>query len=165
LALEREQLLRRNAIEDPKWKTAVILLILYNLVTIPFRISFLVPWNKFFLFSDFFSFIMYLMDLYYTSEFEKEQDSKAEQERIVRKLLDKTEMLNIRKQFDLFDGDGDGHITLSELQKILQSMGEDTTNVTAVKTIMESVDLDQNGTIEFNEFCNVRIFSQKKLIF
>jgi hypothetical protein len=58
----------------------------------------------------------------------------------------------IKKHFDSFDNDGDGHVTVDEVGKVLESIGEQV-NDQRIKSLIAEVDLDQNGTIEFNEFC------------
>jgi hypothetical protein len=59
----------------------------------------------------------------------------------------------IKKHFDSFDNDGNGHITVAELGQVLRSIGENATDQ-KIKQLIKEVDLDQNGTIEFDEFCN-----------
>ena len=52
--------------------------------------------------------------------------------------------------FNLFDQDGDGHITFNEFQKIWSNLGVNRTNIELLE-IFNSIDLDGNGTIEYNE--------------
>jgi len=61
------------------------------------------------------------------------------------------EKADIKKHFDSFDRDGDGHITVSELAQVVASIGERATDAELKKYIAE-VDADNNGTIEFDEF-------------
>jgi len=58
----------------------------------------------------------------------------------------------IKKHFDSFDNDGDGHVTVNEVGAVLQSIGE-TASEQRIKQLIQEVDLDKNGTIEFEEFC------------
>jgi len=58
----------------------------------------------------------------------------------------------IKKHFDSFDADGDGHITASEIGMVLKAIGE-TASESKIKQLLAEVDLDNNGTIEFEEFC------------
>jgi len=58
----------------------------------------------------------------------------------------------IKKHFDSFDKDGDGHVTASEIGAVLKSLGE-TASDSRIKQLLAEVDVDSNGTIEFNEFC------------
>lgn len=58
---------------------------------------------------------------------------------------------DIKKHFESFDRDGDGHITVEEVGQVVASIGEKATEAELKKYIAE-VDLDNNGTIEFEEF-------------
>jgi len=59
---------------------------------------------------------------------------------------------DIKANFDSFDKDGDGSVDISELGQVLKSIGI-TASETDIKNLIKEVDLDANGTIEFNEFC------------
>jgi Ca2+-binding EF-hand superfamily protein len=72
----------------------------------------------------------------------------------VRRLLNQTEREAIKKQFDSFDKDGNGAISPSELALVMKAIGE-TTSEEEIKKIIAEVDINQNGTIEFNEFVEV----------
>ncbi|XP_011409149.2 PREDICTED: squidulin-like [Amphimedon queenslandica] len=61
----------------------------------------------------------------------------------------------IRAQFDQFDADGNGHITCSEIAEVLKALGESTPGY-KIRDMIKEVDIDENGTIEFNEFVEVR---------
>ncbi|CAG8660041.1 5007_t:CDS:2 [Cetraspora pellucida] len=56
--------------------------------------------------------------------------------------------------FSLFDKDKDGVITIKELRDVMKSLGQNPTQ-TELQEMMNEVDLDSNGTIEFNEFLNM----------
>jgi len=56
-----------------------------------------------------------------------------------------------KKAFNSFDSDGDGHITVSEVGQVLRAIGENASEQ-KIKQLIQEVDLDQNGTIELNEF-------------
>ena len=66
------------------------------------------------------------------------------------------ELSELREAFALFDSDGDGAITSSELGNVMQSLGRKLT-ARQLKEIIQTADTDNNGTIEFNEL--VRMFS------
>ena len=53
--------------------------------------------------------------------------------------------------FKLFDEDGDGEITCEEFQKVMESLGEKMSEK-EVKIIMNKVDYDQNGKLNYPEF-------------
>lgn len=57
----------------------------------------------------------------------------------------------IHRTFALFDRDGDGCITAAELGEVLNALGQPTTP-TELMAMVRTVDLDDSGTIEFNEF-------------
>jgi len=56
--------------------------------------------------------------------------------------------------FNKFDLDGNGHIDESELTKVMQEIGEPCSQQLITEAIAE-VDLDKNGTVEFDEFLQV----------
>ncbi|XP_019859573.1 PREDICTED: plastin-2-like [Amphimedon queenslandica] len=69
----------------------------------------------------------------------------------------------IRAQFDQFDADGNGHITCSEIAEVLKALGE-TTPGYKIRDMIREVDIDENGTIEFNEFVEMyaKVTAEKK---
>lgn len=62
----------------------------------------------------------------------------------------------IREAFSMFDQDGDGTIHPDELGKVFASLGQQVTD-TELKDMVQEVDLNENGTIEFSEFYNLWI--------
>ncbi|CAB3999463.1 calmodulin-alpha-like isoform X3 [Paramuricea clavata] len=61
-----------------------------------------------------------------------------------------------RDAFRFFDKDESGYITTKELGSIMRSLGQNPTEV-ELQEIMNTVDFDGNGTIDFNEFVNMMI--------
>mmetsp|Transcript_10882 Transcript_10882/g.14158 ORF Transcript_10882/g.14158 Transcript_10882/m.14158 type:complete len:154 (-) Transcript_10882:70-531(-) len=57
----------------------------------------------------------------------------------------------IQEAFNMFDKDGDGHLTKVELRGVMKNLGQNFTD-SELNEIMSTMDLDKNGTIEFNEF-------------
>ena len=53
--------------------------------------------------------------------------------------------------FNLMDKNGDGSVTMREIQMLLKSMGRDTTDA-EIRKIVKAADKDNNGKIELNEF-------------
>lgn len=51
----------------------------------------------------------------------------------------------------MFDKDGDGTITLAELASVMRALGQHPTQ-DELQMMMSSVDVDQNGVIDFDEF-------------
>eukprot|EP01126_Amoeba_proteus_P066773 TRINITY_DN9729_c0_g1_i2.p1 TRINITY_DN9729_c0_g1~~TRINITY_DN9729_c0_g1_i2.p1 ORF type:complete len:152 (-),score=46.39 TRINITY_DN9729_c0_g1_i2:81-536(-) len=56
-----------------------------------------------------------------------------------------------RQAFALFDKDGNGNITVDELETVLRSFGQ-TPTPDELHNMMKEVDIDGNGEIDFNEF-------------
>ena len=50
--------------------------------------------------------------------------------------------------------DGNGHITCSEIGSVMKSLGEDIPGY-KLREIIKEVDVNENGTVEFNEFVEV----------
>ncbi|MCO5578680.1 hypothetical protein L7F22_032524 [Adiantum nelumboides] len=59
-----------------------------------------------------------------------------------------------KEAFSLFDKDGDGNITTRELGTVMRSLGQNPTEAELQEMINE-VDADGNGTIDFPEFLNL----------
>jgi len=57
----------------------------------------------------------------------------------------------IKRLWTIFDANGDGSISEIELRKAVRILGQDPTNA-ELCSIMQSVDLDRSGSIEFDEF-------------
>lgn len=64
------------------------------------------------------------------------------------------ELAKLRRYFKELDTDGSGSIGLEELEQPLISLGLCRTRA-EVKQIMDSVDEDKSGQIEFNEFLHI----------
>ena len=58
----------------------------------------------------------------------------------------------LQEAFNLFDKDGDGTITTQELSTVLRALGQDPSK-DEVKDIVNEVDVDGNGLLDFQEFC------------
>ncbi|KAJ7489346.1 calmodulin 1 [Mycena latifolia] len=56
-----------------------------------------------------------------------------------------------KEAFSLFDKDGDGTITTLELGTVMRSLGQNPTEG-ELQDMINEVDADGNGTIDFNEF-------------
>lgn len=66
--------------------------------------------------------------------------------------LTETQIFEFREAFQLFDKDGDGHVTLKELKVVFLTLGQMPSDEELMDMIRE-VDNDGNDTIEFEEFC------------
>uniref|UniRef100_A0A7N8YBS1 Calmodulin 2a (phosphorylase kinase, delta) n=1 Tax=Mastacembelus armatus TaxID=205130 RepID=A0A7N8YBS1_9TELE len=56
-----------------------------------------------------------------------------------------------KEAFSLFDKDGDGTITTKELGTVMRSLGQNPTEA-ELQDMINEVDADGNGTIDFPEF-------------
>ena len=72
----------------------------------------------------------------------------------VRPGLSADEIEEIKEAFDIFDMDGSGAISISELLKAMRSLNFDTKNPAIYKMIAD-MDEDGNGEIEFDEFLDM----------
>ncbi|KAI6647359.1 Fimbrin [Oopsacas minuta] len=61
------------------------------------------------------------------------------------------ELSEIKTQFELYDADGNGHITCLEITNLFKALGEHVPGY-EVREMIKEVDKDMNGTVEFNEF-------------
>ncbi|KAG0032584.1 mitochondrial glycerol-3-phosphate dehydrogenase [Podila clonocystis] len=61
------------------------------------------------------------------------------------------ELAEFHKVFGALDYDGDGHINGSDLEEVLSHLDMEVDSV-VLKNIIDEVDLDKSGTVEFNEF-------------
>ncbi|XP_021729806.1 probable calcium-binding protein CML25 [Chenopodium quinoa] len=66
--------------------------------------------------------------------------------------IDSDEVLfNLKETFSIYDVDGNGKITLEELQMVMKSLGDDF-SLGECKRMINGVDSDGDGTINFEEF-------------
>ena len=59
-----------------------------------------------------------------------------------------------KEAFALFDKNGDGTITVFELGTVMKSLGQNPTDE-ELQDMINEVDVDGNGSLEFHEFCNL----------
>nr|QCS27825.1 XCaMP-G [synthetic construct] len=67
------------------------------------------------------------------------------------KQLTEEQIAEFKEAFSLFDKDGDGTITTKELGTVLRSLGQNPTEA-ELQDMINEVDADGNGTIDFPEF-------------
>ncbi|XP_067935771.1 calmodulin-like [Watersipora subatra] len=72
--------------------------------------------------------------------------------------LTEDQLGDFKEAFQLFDKDGDGRITSKELGTVMKSLGQNPTE-SELSDMINEVDTDGNGTIDFNEFV---VMMQKK---
>ena len=66
-------------------------------------------------------------------------------------VTDKAYLEELKEAFQIFDKNGDGSISIAELEQILKSLGEKPTQED-VKLMVAKVDKDGDGNISFEEF-------------
>ena len=70
----------------------------------------------------------------------------------VKKPLSKKKTSALREQFALFDKDGDGTISISELGSVLNSVLECELEPHELQRLIDIADTDRSGVVEFEEF-------------
>ena len=60
----------------------------------------------------------------------------------------------LKEAFLLFAKDGDGNITAKELKTVMRTLGQNPTEE-ELQDMINEVDADHNGTIDFREFCTM----------
>ncbi|KAI8375049.1 hypothetical protein EDC96DRAFT_437384 [Choanephora cucurbitarum] len=63
-----------------------------------------------------------------------------------------SKQLELKEAFDAFDKDGDGVINVTELQAMMEKLG-DKLSLQEAEDLIQDVDLDRDGVVSFNEFC------------
>ncbi len=61
-----------------------------------------------------------------------------------------------REVFGLFDKDGGGTISNSELGTVMRTLGQNPSE-TEIEAMIREVDVDGNGEIDFEEFCRLMV--------
>ena len=82
---------------------------------------------------------------------------------IVHNLVNLDEIKKLRNIFIKFDSNGDGHLTKEELMHGLMEMMEKEEAKKEVNRLMELIDTDGNGFIEYEEFLRASM-DKKKLL-
>lgn len=76
--------------------------------------------------------------------------------------LTEDQIAEFREAFSLFDRDGDGSITTKELATVIRSLGQNPTEA-EIQDMINEVDTDGNGTIDFGEFLDLMAHKIKDL--
>lgn len=64
----------------------------------------------------------------------------------------RTSNVSVVKAFETFDNDGDGYIDRSEMANAIRMMGFDDMSIDDVEMLIDMMDTDKNGLIEYKEF-------------
>ena len=68
--------------------------------------------------------------------------------------LTQDQLDELKASFAIYDLDGDGKITMRELGSVMRALGHNPTEA-EIQTIINLVDTDQSGSIDFQEFCKL----------
>ena len=93
-----------------------------------------------------------------------DKNGNIEYEEFLRAAIDKKSLIedkNLKFAFDFFDKDKSGFITLDEVIEIFNKNNENVASKDEFKKIIDEVDLNKDGTIDFKEF---KIMMEKFLI-
>ncbi|KAF3456922.1 hypothetical protein FNV43_RR01576 [Rhamnella rubrinervis] len=80
---------------------------------------------------------------------------------VSKDLLSEEQIVEFKEAFCLFDKDGDGCITIEELATVIRSLDQNPTEE-ELQDMINEVDADGNGTIEFAEFLNLMAKKMKE---
>merc|ERR1711935_1180832 len=80
--------------------------------------------------------------------------TRFDAEKFARPGLSVDEVEEMKEAFDLFDNDGSGAISVNELTSAMKSLGFDVKHA-VVFNMVEDLDADGSGEIEFEEFLDV----------
>lgn len=76
--------------------------------------------------------------------------------------LSEEEIEELREAFSIFDRDGSGSITSKELGIAMRSLGQNPSEE-ELETMMAEVDIDGNGELDFDEFCDLMSRNKKEV--
>ena len=75
--------------------------------------------------------------------------------------LTEEQIAEFKEAFQIFDKDGDGSITTKELGTVMRSLGQNPSEE-ELKIMIEEVDADGSGTIDFKEFLGLMARKMKE---
>ena len=80
-------------------------------------------------------------------------NTKTVENSVIDNLTDE-QVIEFREAFQAFDKDGNGSITTKELGTVMRSLGQNLSEA-EIKEMIDIVDEDRHGTIDFQEFLNL----------
>ena len=69
-------------------------------------------------------------------------------------MMQESKLREFREAFDMFDKDRDGSITAKELTNVMKSLNHQTSDL-EIQEMINEVDIDGNGKIDFEEFVSL----------
>jgi Ca2+-binding EF-hand superfamily protein len=97
-----------------------------------------------------------------TQQQEQQQQQTVKQIQLTYKLTDE-QLCDYMEAFKFFDKDGNGSIEMKELQYVLKRLGVEPTTQ-EVKEMLDMIDTDRSGTIEFPEFLNMLCTAEQEAV-
>ncbi len=76
--------------------------------------------------------------------------------------LTEEQIVELKEAFSLFDKEGDGTITTKELGTVMRCLGQNPTEA-ELQDMINEVDADGNGTIDFPEFLTIETDSEEEI--
>ncbi|KAL5195951.1 Calmodulin-like protein 8 [Glycine soja] len=80
----------------------------------------------------------------------------------MKEVLSEDLIVEFLEAFCLFDRDGDGCITMEELASALRTLNQNNPRKEELQIMMNEVDMNGSGTIEFGQFLNLMARKMKK---
>merc|ERR1711872_407626 len=77
-------------------------------------------------------------------------------EMMKKKCSEEDQMEDLRHAFKIFDGDGDGYISLRELRRVTTTLGQALTDE-EVDMFMAEADLNGDGKLDYDEFVKMML--------
>lgn len=74
--------------------------------------------------------------------------------------LTEAEIADYQEAFSLFDEDDSGTITIKELESVMTSLGQNSTEA-GLQNLINDVDIDGDGILDFNEFLMLMVDKSK----
>lgn len=63
----------------------------------------------------------------------------------------------LRNMFRMFDRNGNGRVDLTELRTVMKQVSQERLSNEEIRQMMVEADTNKNGTIEYNEFCEIML--------
>ncbi|XP_023052832.1 troponin C, skeletal muscle isoform X1 [Piliocolobus tephrosceles] len=91
----------------------------------------------------------------------QDEETETDQQAEARSYLSEEMIAEFKAAFDMFDADGGGDISVKELGTVMRMLGQTPTKE-ELDAIIEEVDEDGSGTIDFEEFLVMMVRQMKE---